>query len=75
MFCSCYNTVKEKTSSSPSGRRVGHYKAATRCELLAELHSTMMLIPFQAGFSPTRWHNVIDVRLEKQVGCPHIHRL
>jgi hypothetical protein len=75
MFCSCYNTVKEKTSSSPSVHHVGHYKATTYCELLVELHSTMMSIPFQAGFPPAHWHNVIDVTLEKQVGCQRIHHL
>jgi hypothetical protein len=74
-FISCYNSVKENTSSSPSGRHVGHYKAAAKCELLATLHAMMMSIPFKAGFAPKRWSKIIDVMLEKQVGCPRIHRL
>ena len=67
--------MKERTSSSPSGRHVGHYKAAAQNEFLTDLHCRMMTIPFQAGFSPKRWQKVIDVMLEKDVGCPRIHRL
>jgi hypothetical protein len=75
MFISCYKTVNEKTSSSPSGCHVGHYKAATKFEPLVALHTMMMSIPFKAGFAPSRWSNIIDTMLEKKVGCPEIHCL
>jgi hypothetical protein len=74
-FISCYNTVQERTSSFPSGRHVGHYKATTQSDLLSDMHARMMFIPFLAGFSPKHWHKVIDIMLEKDIGCPYIQRL
>jgi hypothetical protein len=74
-FQSCYTIVKECTSSSPSGRHVGHYKAVATCETLSSLHSMMMSIPFIAGFSPQRWCRIVDIMLEKQPGNARIHRL
>jgi hypothetical protein len=49
---SCYKAMDERTSSSPSGRHLGHYKAAILSPELTELHSVMMSIPLTAGFSP-----------------------
>ncbi len=74
-FQSCYKAMDERTSSSPSGRHLGHYKAATQSDALTKLHSCMMSIPLTAGFSPTRWQQVIDVMLEKKAGDHRIHRL
>ena len=74
-FRRLYNSMDERTSSSPSGRHLGHYKVAAQVELLTNLHSMMMSIPYMVGFSPRRWRQVIDVMLEKKPGERKIHRL
>ncbi len=74
-FSSLYKLLPEAISSSPSGRHLGHYKVASTYEPLAEFHSKMMSIPYLAGFSPRRWHQVVDIMLEKNPGDPKIHRL
>jgi hypothetical protein len=74
-FQSNYEVVKEKTSSSVSGRHVGHYKAAAQEDTLSQILSMMMSIPYKIGFSPQRWRNIIDVMIEKEPGNPKLHRL
>jgi hypothetical protein len=51
-FVSTYKAASENTSSSPSGRHIGHYKAVLDDPILVQLHSRMISIPFQAGFAP-----------------------
>jgi hypothetical protein len=74
-FIDNYRNVQEKTSSSYSGRHVGHYTAILENSTLVDIHLAMMSIPYQVGFSPMRWHEVVDVMLEKEAGNPKQHRL
>jgi len=74
-FCSLYNKLDERISSSPSGRHLGHYKVAAISEHLSILHTNMMSIPYMVGISPQRWRQVIDVMLEKKPGERKLHRL
>jgi len=74
-FQALYKTITEQTSSSPSGRHVGHYKAIAKSDDLSKLWAAMMHIPHLSGFSPSRWRNVVDVMLEKSPGNSKLHRL
>jgi len=74
-FKSLYTAMNECTSSSPSGRHLGHYKAALKSDRLIELHTKMMAIPHLTGYSPKRWHEIVDVMLQKTPGDSRIHRL
>jgi hypothetical protein len=58
-----------------SGRHAGHYKAVLKNGLIVKVHAALMSIPYQTGFSPSRWHQVVDVMLEKDPGQPRQHRL
>jgi hypothetical protein len=51
--------LDECISSSPSGRHLGHYKAAMTCEKLAIVHGQLMIIPAISDFSPKRWREII----------------
>jgi hypothetical protein len=74
-FIATYNRVHENTSSSPSGRHVGHYKAILKDPSLVSMHATMMSLPFLGGFAPPRWNKVTDIMLEKEPGNSRCHRL
>lgn len=74
-FSALHKAMAEGTSSSPSGRHIGHYKVAASAAPLAQLHASMMSLPYTAGFSPTRWREVIDVMLLKKPNDHRIHRL
>jgi hypothetical protein len=74
-FVSTFKMSKEATSSLPSGRHIGHYKAIIKDPVLVSLHTAMMSIPFQVGIAPEQWTKVTDIMLENEAGNPRSHRL
>jgi hypothetical protein len=59
-FISCFGCVAERTSSSPSGRHVGHNLACIDLKdelsvLLAVVYAAIMSIPLAEGLCPERW--------------------
>eukprot|EP00957_Ditylum_brightwellii_P086186 6557975-Ditylum_brightwellii.AAC.1 len=65
----------KSTSSSPSGRHYGNYKAILDHNDLCLVHARMISIPWLVGFTPSHWKKAIDCMLEKDPGNPWLHRL
>eukprot|EP00957_Ditylum_brightwellii_P017976 1354292-Ditylum_brightwellii.AAC.1 len=63
------------TTSSPSGRHYGHYKAVLTNSSICIVHTIMMTLPFRFGFTPHRWQKAIDIMLEKDLADSKINRL
>jgi hypothetical protein len=66
---------KERTSTSPSGRHLGHYKALIEHPLLLDCFVKFMNIVVLRGIAVPRWCHATNVMIEKDVGKPRIHRL
>jgi hypothetical protein len=74
-FIAAYKVTPESTSSLPSGRHVGHYKAILSFPDLVTLHASMMSIPFKVGFTADHWNKVVDIMLPKDADLVRCHRL
>jgi hypothetical protein len=64
---------KERTSTSPSGRHLGHYKSWIQDDTLLDLLTLLIQIPIKFGFAPKRWCQSLNVMREKDPGNPTIH--
>jgi hypothetical protein len=88
-FVSAIKVWNEKTSTSPSGRHLGHYKLLVKTyedkESKAELQEAareilqlmvdIMDLASDRGFTLNRWTKVINVMIYKQIGVYLVHRL
>ena len=71
-----FKKLPDKTSLSPSGRHMTHYKLLATDKGLSHILAQAITLPFQHVFSPTRWQTVaIQFMLEKQQGNPLITKL
>jgi hypothetical protein len=66
---------KESTSTSPSGRHLGHYKAIIQEPILLRCLTKFMHIAIKSGTAVKQWSQATNVMLEKDSGNPCIHRL
>ena len=69
-----FGNTREKTSSSPSGLHVGHYKAGYENAEIAEILTSFTALPFLYGFTLSRWKKSLHVMLPK-LNRPYIHKL
>lgn len=60
--------MRESTSSGISGLHFGHFRAHLEDPGLAEIDRILAALPFETGYSPTRWSSGIDVMMEKKKG-------
>ena len=66
---------KEKTSTSPSGRHLGHYKAIIQEETLLHCLTNFLQLTLKHGLVLTRWCNAVNIMIEKDSGQPKLTRL
>ena len=74
-FIATIKSWKETTSTSPSGRHLGHYRTAILDEDVAQLHTDLLNIPIAYGFAPDRWLRSVTPLIEKDDGLPYLTRL
>ena len=74
-FVQYWKRAKEGTSSSLSGLHFGHYKAASECSFMSEVHALTCQLAYGSGFSLTRWQAGLSVMLEKEKGVIRVDKL
>ena len=65
----------ERTSTSPSGRHLGFYKALLAIPQILSDMCEMFNVVTRCGLVPKRWCKAVSVLLEKDPGRPSINRL
>lgn len=66
---------RETTTTSPSGRHLGHYKALIQDPVLLRCLSLFLQIALKHGIAIPRWCKATNVMIEKDPGRPKINRL
>ena len=70
-----FNGWKERMSTSPSGRHLGHYKAIIQHPRLLKCFVQLMNIVVPRSIAIPRWCQATNVMIEEDVGSPRIHQL
>ena len=70
-----WKRVKERTSSSPSGLHIGHWKAGCDDPGIHWINTILINIPYMSGYSPKRWQIGLNVMLEKISGNCRVDKL
>ena len=70
-----FKTWKETTSTSPSGRHLGHYKAIIQDKPLLHCLTQFLQVTIASGLTLSRWCNAVSIMIEKDQGKPRLNRL
>lgn len=70
-----FQSWRETTSTSPSGRHLGLYKSEIQDPALLDCFVKFMNISIGSGICIPRWSQAVNVLIEKDVGRPRINRL
>ena len=70
-----FSKWKESTSTSPSGRHLGHYKAIVKDPALLSCLTKFLHTTVTHGMTISRWCNAVNIMIEKDIGKPKITRL
>lgn len=70
-----FNKWKESTTTSPSGRHLGHYKALVQDPKLLRSLTLFLSIALRNGLTIPRWSEATNIMIEKDPGNPKINRL
>ena len=70
-----FSQWKEQTSTSPSGRHLGHYKALIQHDTLLACMTKFLQLVIDNGLVIHRWCNAVNIMIEKDKGTPKITRL
>ncbi|KAI2500343.1 hypothetical protein MHU86_14151 [Fragilaria crotonensis] len=74
-ICRGFQKWPESTSTSPSGRHLGHYKALVQHPTLLKCFHRFLNIAISRGIAIPRWCHATNVMIEKDQGHPRINRL
>jgi hypothetical protein len=88
-FAKGFKKWSEGTSTSPSGRHLGHYRCLLvdddydgyteedpdPSDLILGVYYKLASLALKWGISLERWQNSITTMIEKQPGCPRINKL
>jgi hypothetical protein len=70
-----FRSWRETTTTSPSGRHLGHYKSIIQDTMLLRCFTQFLNIALFHGIAIPRWRNATNVMLEKDPASPRINRL
>ena len=65
----------ERISSAPIGLHFGHYKAGIQDKDIALFDAAMRSLPYEHGFAPDLWKEIVDVEILKKAGVYNIEKM
>jgi hypothetical protein len=87
-FCDAICKWRESTTTSPSGRHLGHYKILLRLEvagekdngvnvsiMILEVYHKILMTALTLGLGLTRWKNISTCMIEKKPGVTKIDKM